>query len=133
MTFGIRRGYFLSFMLMLFQLFYLSSLVIVSYFRETPSCQRLPLPYLRLRTLVVPFQGKTTLNNALQIDLRRLNTRLNYEVERIHAPYASRSDLWRCRLELPYPQQVMVCGEGSNKKDAEKRCSAAACLKLLVR
>ena len=45
----------------------------------------------------------------------------------------SRSDMWRCRLELPYPQQVTVYGEGINKKEAEKRCSVAACLKLLVR
>ena len=87
---------------------------------------------MQLLSLRISFQGKTTLNNALQIDLRRLNTRLDYEVERVPTPYGSRTDLWRCKLELPYPEKVSVYGEGINKKDAEKRCSAAACLKLLV-
>ena len=78
------------------------------------------------------MQGKTTLNNALQIDLKRLNTRLSYDVDHVMMP-GTWSDMWRCRLELPYPQQVTVYGEGINKKEAEKRCSAVACLKLLVR
>ena len=76
-------------------------------------------------------QGKTTLNNVLQIDLKRLNTRLNYEVFPISIA-GCRMGTWRCKLELPYPREVTIYGEGTNKKEAEKRCSAAACLKLLV-
>ena len=71
------------------------------------------------------MQAKTTLNNALIAELRRLNTRLDYSMESIGGVY-------RCTLELPHPERVVVSGEGGNKKDAERRCAAAACVKLMV-
>ena len=67
------------------------------------------------------------------IDLRRLNTRLDYRVEPAPVPHGGGlKALFRCSLELPYPERVTVVGEGATKKDAERRCAAASCLKLMV-
>ena len=78
------------------------------------------------------LQAKTTLNNALMIDLRRLNTKLDYSIKQIPTPYGTQTNLYRCTLILPYPEEVTVIGEGASKKDAERRCAAASCLKLMV-
>ena len=67
------------------------------------------------------------------IDLRRLNTKLEYNVEFVAMAYDTQTNLFRCSVTLPYPEQVTVLGEGSTKKDAERRCAAASCLKLMVR
>ena len=83
--------------------------------------------------LFVYLQAKTTLNNALIAELRRLNTKLDYVMERVVlTQYGVPTPGYRCTLELPYPERVTVVGEGGNKKDAERRCAAAACVKLMV-
>lgn len=82
--------------------------------------------------MFVYLQAKTTLNNALIADLRRLNTKLEYDIEPVPVQYGMPTPLYRCSLELPYPERVVVVGEGGNKKDAERRCAAAACVKLMV-
>ena len=83
--------------------------------------------------LFVYLQAKTTLNNALIVELRRLNTKLDYVMERVVlAQNGVPTPGYRCTLELPYPERVTVVGEGGNKKDAERRCAAAACVKLMV-
>ena len=40
--------------------------------------------------------------------------------------------MYRASVEIPYPEPFTAKGEGVNKKDAEKRASAAACKKLYV-
>ena len=66
------------------------------------------------------------------IDLRRLNKRLDYRVEPVPCQRGNFINLFRCSLELPYPETVTVIGEGASKRDSEKRCAAASCLKLMV-
>ena len=78
------------------------------------------------------LQAKTTLNNALMIDLRRLNTKLDYKVDFVTMAYGTQINLYRCSVTLPYPEEVRVIGEGSTKKESERRCAAACCLKLMV-
>ena len=75
--------------------------------------------------------SKTILHNALQMHLRRMDARLEYKTSPVYAHHLS-SRIFRSYIEVPYPELFTVYGEGTNKKDAEKRASAAACLKLLV-
>ena len=65
-------------------------------------------------------------------DLRRINAKLDYNTVPVPVPYGMQTRLFRCTLEVPYPERVTVVGEGTSKKDAEKRCAAACCLKLMV-
>lgn len=53
-------------------------------------------------------------------------------MECVPAPHGGRNQFFHCYLDLPYPEEITVIGEASNKKDAEKRCAAAACAKLVV-
>ena len=76
-------------------------------------------------------QGKTTLNNALQLHLRRINKTLEYDIIRTTHP-VTRQPIFRCLVDVPYPEPFTAVGEGLTKKEAEKRGGSAACLKLLV-
>ena len=83
-------------------------------------------------THILPHtQGKTTLNNALQLHLRRLNKTLEYDIIRTTHP-VTRQPIFRCLVDVPYPEPFTAVGEGLTKKEAEKRGGSAACLKLLV-
>lgn len=76
--------------------------------------------------------SKTTLNNALQQQLRQAEMKINYDVSRVYVAEAKRQ-VCRCSLHIPISEPFTVIGEGDSKKDAERRAGAAACVKLCVR
>ena len=80
---------------------------------------------------ILHTQGKTTLNNALQTYLRQLNKSLEYEIICTTHP-VTRQSIFRCFVEVPYPEPFTAVGEGFTKKEAERRGGSAACLKLFV-
>ncbi len=76
--------------------------------------------------------SKTVLNNSLQQQLRQAEMKLNYDVTKLYLPEVKRQ-IFRCALDIPVPEPFTAIGEGDSRKDAEKRASAAACVKLYVR
>lgn len=74
---------------------------------------------------------KTVLHNALQVHLKRMNKKLEFSVNRAYVP-SLRRDVIRTFVKVPYPEAFTAHGEGNSKKEAERRCCAAACMKLLV-
>lgn len=69
--------------------------------------------------------AKEKLHNVLQGAIK--NQKLKYQYENVSGVF------WKVRLEIPWPQVFNVVGEAFEKKDAEKRAAAIACLKLEVR
>lgn len=68
--------------------------------------------------------AKEKLHNIIQGAIKE--QKLRYQYENISGIF------WRVRLEIPWPQVFNVVGEAFERRDAEKRAAAMACLKLEV-
>ena len=68
--------------------------------------------------------AKEKLHNIIQGAIK--GQKLQYQYENVSGIF------WKARLEITWPQVFNVVGEGFERRDAEKRAAAMACLKLEV-